>query len=38
MFRVEQVKSLNDLEMEVYQYVTKNYDKVKYMRIRELAQ
>lgn len=38
MFRVEQVKSLNDLEMEVYQYVTKNYDKVMYMRIRELAQ
>lgn len=38
MFRVEQVKALNDLELEVYHYVMKNYDKVKYMRIRELAQ
>jgi len=28
MFRVEQVKSLNDLELEVYHYVMKNYDKV----------
>ena len=37
MFGVEQVKTLNDLEMEVYEYVTKNVEKVKYMRIRELA-
>lgn len=38
MFHVEQVKALNDLELEVYRYVMKNHNKVRYMRIRELAQ
>lgn len=38
MFEVEQIKSLNDLELLVYDYVTKNPDKVKYMRIRDLAE
>lgn len=37
MFNVEQVKKLNDLEMAVYEYVMNHPDKVKYMRIRELA-
>ena len=37
MFSVEQIKSLNELELEIYEYVIKNPDKVKYMRIRELA-
>ncbi|MDO5407148.1 MAG: MurR/RpiR family transcriptional regulator [Eubacteriales bacterium] len=37
MFGVEQVKTLNDLEMSVYEYVMKHPEKVKYMRIRELA-
>ncbi len=37
MFDVEQIKSLNDLELMVYEYIVKNPDKVKYMRIRELA-
>lgn len=38
MFTVEQVKALNDLEKEVYCYILKNHDKVKYMKIRDLAQ
>ena len=37
MFSVEQIKSLNSLELEIYDYVIKNSNKVKYMRIRELA-
>ena len=37
MFSVEQIKTLNELELEIYTYVTKYPDKVKYMRIRELA-
>lgn len=37
MFDVEQVKKLNDLERMVYEYVVKESEKVKYMRIRELA-
>lgn len=37
MFDVEQVKQLNDLERIVYEYILKHPDKVKYMRIRELA-
>ena len=37
MFDVEQVKALNDLERMVYEYVVKDPEKVKYMRIRELA-
>ena len=37
MFDVEQVKALNDLERMVYEYVVKAPEKVKDMRIRELA-
>ena len=37
MFGVDQVKALNDLEMLVYGYVMKYPEKVRYMRIRELA-
>lgn len=34
---VQQVKNLNELEMEVYQYVMQHKNTVPYMRIRELA-
>ncbi len=37
MFTVEQIKSLNELEMAVYQYVMQHQTAVSYMRIRELA-
>ena len=37
MFTVEQIKSLNELEMQVYQYVMLHRASVPYMRIRELA-
>lgn len=37
MFTAIQIQSLNELEMEVYQYVMKHQEAVRYMRIRELA-
>lgn len=37
MFSHEEIQSLNALEMAVYNYVTKNREKVIYMKIRELA-
>lgn len=37
MFLVEQIKRLNDLELEVYNFIMKNSRKVAYMKIRELA-
>lgn len=37
MFEVDKVKSLNELEMYVYQYVMQHESAVPYMRIRELA-
>lgn len=37
MFNSEIIKNLNDLELILYRYVTKNAEKVIYMRIRELA-
>lgn len=37
MFTVEQIKSLNELEMQVYQYIIQHKSTVPYMRIRELA-
>lgn len=37
MFSAEMIRSLNDLELEVYRYVVQNADKVCYMRIREFA-
>lgn len=37
MFDVNEIKSLNDLEFGVYDYIMKNKNTVIYMRIRELA-
>lgn len=37
LFSHEEIQSLNALEMAVYNYVTKNREKVIYMKIRELA-
>ena len=37
MFSHEEVQSLNALEMAVYNYITKNREKVISMKIRELA-
>ena len=37
LFSHAAIASLNNLEMQVYQYVIKNRDKVMYMTIRELA-
>ncbi len=38
MFTYEEIMSLNELEMTVYQYVLKNKEKAGYMKIRELAE
>ncbi|MGG3469187.1 MurR/RpiR family transcriptional regulator [Neobacillus pocheonensis] len=37
MFSNEVISTFNDLEVALYNYITKNSDKVIYMRIRELA-
>lgn len=37
MFRVEEIQSLNELELSVYEYVMQHISAVPYMRIRELA-
>ncbi|MCD8146649.1 MAG: MurR/RpiR family transcriptional regulator [Clostridiales bacterium] len=37
MFTAEQVQSLNELELTVYEYVMQHSGSVPYMRIRELA-
>lgn len=37
MFSYKEVKSLNDLEISIYNYIIKNSDKVTGMTIRELA-
>ncbi|MDE7310160.1 MAG: MurR/RpiR family transcriptional regulator [Eubacterium sp.] len=37
MFTHEMVKSFNQLEMDVYNYVVRNEDKVIYMKVRDLA-
>ncbi|MGE8203732.1 MurR/RpiR family transcriptional regulator [Heyndrickxia sp. NPDC080065] len=37
MFTNEMIQSFNELEMSLYNYITKNSEKVVYMRIRELA-
>ncbi|MDO5784747.1 MAG: MurR/RpiR family transcriptional regulator [Eubacteriales bacterium] len=37
MFTIKQLQSLNELEMEVYQYIIQHQDAIPYMRIRELA-
>lgn len=38
MFTTDQIKSLNDLELSVYQFLMDHPDQVKYMKIRELAE
>lgn len=37
MFTIKQLQNLNELEMEVYQYVIQHQNAIPYMRIRELA-
>ncbi|MDE6889904.1 MAG: MurR/RpiR family transcriptional regulator [Eubacterium sp.] len=37
MFTHEMVRSFNQLEMDVYNYILQNEDKVIYMKVRELA-
>lgn len=37
MFTYEEIKTFNELEMSIYNYVIHNKDKVVYMKIRELA-
>lgn len=37
MFTIEEIQSLNELELAVYQYVMQHKSIVSYMRIRELA-
>ncbi|MDD6612670.1 MAG: MurR/RpiR family transcriptional regulator [Clostridiales bacterium] len=37
MFTIKQIQSLNELEMEVYQYIIQHQNAIPYMRIRELA-
>lgn len=37
MFTVEEIQSLNELELSVYEYVMQHKNAVSYMRIRELA-
>lgn len=38
MFTYEEIMSLNELEMTVYQYILKNKEKAGHMKIRELAE
>ena len=38
MFTHEMVKSFNQLEMDVYNYIVQNEDKVVYMKVRDLAE
>lgn len=38
MFTVEKIRSLNELELSVYEYVIQHKSTVPYMRIRELAE
>lgn len=37
MFTAEEIQSLNELELSLYNYITSNKEKVVYMRIRDLA-
>lgn len=37
MFNVEEIQSLNELELSLYNYISKSKEKVIYMRIRDLA-
>ena len=37
MFTHEMIKSFNQLEMDVYNYIISNEEKVVYMKVRELA-
>jgi DNA-binding MurR/RpiR family transcriptional regulator len=37
LFNAEEIQSLNELELSLYNYISKSKDKVIYMRIRDLA-
>ena len=37
MFSYEIIRSLNEMETLVYDYIIKNKTKIKYMTVRELA-
>lgn len=37
VFSIQQLQELNELEMEVYQYIIQHQNAIPYMRIRELA-
>ena len=38
MFRCQEIKSLNELELEVYNYIVRHQEQVVEMKIRELAE
>ena len=38
MFTHEMIKSFNQWEMDVYNYIISNEEKVVYMKVRELAE
>ena len=38
MFTTEQIKSMNELELSVYQYIMEKREAVRYMKIRDLAE
>ncbi len=37
MFSSNQIKSFNDVEMLIYNYIMQNAKQIRYMTIRELA-
>ena len=37
MFTAEKIRSLNELELEVYGYIMQHKNAISYMRIREVA-
>ena len=37
MLTIEQLKSMNELEMEIYEYIMHHKEQVLHMKIRELA-
>lgn len=38
MFTYEEIRSFNELEMSVYNYIIQNKEKIAYMKIRQLAE
>ena len=37
MFSHQEIRSFNELEMSIYNYILSNKEKVVYMKIRDLA-